>query len=155
MNCFIGTADFHARDEVHVLTEFEAKSGSEVHIYCMATFTDCSNIGNKTPDIYVDKKTVSDEPGDKEIEVAFAKNKGAFNINVHPNPNAGLISLDIEAEELINCNAEISDMLGNILYNQKINTYTTNFDLSSFVRGIYFLKVYNDKNVKTTKIIYN
>jgi hypothetical protein len=148
-----GTADFHARDEVNVNNEFHACTGSEVHIYCMVNFADCDSIVNKSYNPYVDNNKRDKEEENKEIEVDFAKRKDAFNINVYPNPNEGSFNLELK-EECLNCTAEISDILGNILLTKTITAYITEFDLSTFGRGIYFLKVYNDKKVKTEKIIY-
>jgi hypothetical protein len=44
-------------------------------------------------------------------------------------------------------------MLGNKIAEQRIKSINTKFDLSEYGPGIYFIKIYNDKNVKTKMII--
>ncbi len=148
-----GKADFRARHEVHLLSGFDASSGSEVHIYCAETFPDCSNVPNKMVNPSIDNNQITDDAESKEIELKFSVNE-TFSFNVFPNPTDGKVTLTINSNNNLNCTAEISDILGNKLLKRKVVEFTAEFDLSKFGRGIYFLKVYTDDIIKTKMIIF-
>lgn len=65
-------------------------------------------------------------------------------VKIYPNPNNGKFTLETEGiPSNIGSEIRIYDLLGNEIYNQKLNTSKAEFDLSDQAKGIYFLKVYS------------
>lgn len=88
---------------------------------------------------------------DKESnEFYFSKHDGvdeniANNTNIYPNPSNGLITIDIEGENVLT----VYTTAGQLVYNQSINDKTT-VDLSKLEKGTY-LMVLTDKDGQSTK----
>lgn len=88
---------------------------------------------------------------DKESnEFYFSKHDGvdeniANNANIYPNPSNGLITIDIEGENVLT----VYTTAGQLVYNQSINDKTT-VDLSKLEKGTY-LMVLTDKDGQSTK----
>ena len=71
-------------------------------------------------------------------------------INVYPNPTTGILNVETTMDENM---ITIVDVLGNVVYSTKSTSVKTAIDMSSFANGIYFLKVENEKNVTTIRIV--
>ena len=74
-------------------------------------------------------------------------------INVYPNPNNGIFNLSFKnynEYDLI-----ISDVLGKIIYTNKIKNENEKIDLSSQPKGIYIVKLISERNIFFRKIILN
>lgn len=72
-------------------------------------------------------------------------------VSIYPNPNSGIFN--IEAEQ--NLNFTVYDISGKeILLGNKVQKIHQ-IDLINYSSGIYFLKIFNDKDQFTTKIIKN
>ena len=88
---------------------------------------------------------------DKESnEFYFSKHDGvdeniANNANIYPNPSNGLITIDIDGENVLT----VYTTAGQLVYNQSINDKTT-VDLSKLEKGTY-LMVLTDKDGQSTK----
>lgn len=74
-------------------------------------------------------------------------------INISPNPTTGIIQVIDNEYSIIG--VEIYNVQGEKIYsNSKFNKQTSNeIDLSKFSKGIYFVKIYNEKNSHTEKIV--
>ncbi len=68
---------------------------------------------------------------------------------VYPNPTSGFIT--IESSE--NASAKIIDILGKTVLKSEISTGKSEFNLSQFPKGIYFLKIQFKETSQTKKII--
>ncbi len=75
-------------------------------------------------------------------------------ISVYPNPTDGIFTVasSLPAEKL---DIEISNAIGEKLYQVKINNNNTEIDLSKVSNGIYFVKVNSQKGTTTKKIVLN
>lgn len=88
---------------------------------------------------------------DKESnEFYFSKHDGvdeniANNANIYPNPSNGLITIDVEGDNVLT----VYTTAGQLVYNQSINDKTT-VDLSKLEKGTY-LMVLTDKDGQSTK----
>lgn len=84
--------------------------------------------------------------------VATLDNPGfAFtHLNYHPNPLRNTLS--ISNDTTINT-IEITSLLGQKMFSQKVNGLQTEIDLSELSSGIYFVKVTSEGQEKTVKII--
>jgi len=68
---------------------------------------------------------------------------------IYPNPTTGIVNIEGENFEFI----EISNISGQVIYKQKVNTKELNIDLSNNTKGIYFIKIISNENVSTYKIV--
>ena len=77
-------------------------------------------------------------------------------VNVFPNPGKGLyfVNLSLEKSQLVNI--ELYNENGQNIYSEKMN-YTVNstntLDLSSYAKGVYYLKITSDNNIFNKKLI--
>lgn len=74
-----------------------------------------------------------------------------LNINVYPNPNNGSFVLSTPFIE--NANISISNLDGLIVFKDMVKSNLTNINLSSFNSGVYILKITQDNDVITKKIV--
>ena len=77
------------------------------------------------------------------------------NIGIYPNPSNGVFS--IKLGEFVPNKIEIIDLMGKIIYSQKefTNNQEITLNLSSISNGIYLIKIANDSQSITRKIIKN
>jgi hypothetical protein len=71
-------------------------------------------------------------------------------INAYPNPSDGQFTLDVTNSKVLDLNIMVTNIQGQIVYRNQVKSvlnYQQNIDLSSFAKGMYFLKV-NDEVVK-------
>ncbi len=76
-------------------------------------------------------------------------NNSIFDMKVYPNPASDIVyvetDLNIKSLEILN-NA------GQVILTQKVDANNSNFDVSTFERGIYFIKMITDKGTVIRKI---
>jgi len=77
-------------------------------------------------------------------------NTNGFKVNIYPNPI--IDKLTIETNAKIMQNLEVYNLLGELVYRTNILNMIT-IDLSGFPKGIYFLKLFNDKETLTRKFV--
>jgi hypothetical protein len=76
-------------------------------------------------------------------------NSKSINLLVYPNPNNGLFTVDLKA----NSQVMITNSLGEIIVDEKLNSGKHTLDIHHQAKGIYFIKVSSDKGFETIKII--
>jgi len=94
-----------------------------------------------------------------EIQILYNQNCWATEIetpiNEHftlfPNPAQGKFSLQLSEGE--NAQVEMFDMQGKSVLSQKVSEKESDFEVSSFAKGLYVLRVTNDKGVFTKKML--
>ena len=70
-------------------------------------------------------------------------------VNVYPNPtNSAFRISGVES-----ANIEIYDLTGKLLYETKNINYNTEIDIANLQNGVYFVKINDNNNIKTLKII--
>jgi len=80
----------------------------------------------------------------------------ALNYSIYPNPTSGIVTIDIEG---INTNIElqITDIQGKIIRTERLSyknqSHTQDIDLSSYPKGIYFVKLISNNFTKVEKIV--
>lgn len=73
---------------------------------------------------------------------------------IYPNPSSGIFTLDLGEMNFTNGEITIVDVLGNIIYQSKINSPQTQLDLTNNSTGIYFYKISNTTTILSSgKII--
>ena len=78
-----------------------------------------------------------------------------LNATVYPNPTLGQLQLSVSNEDLLEKGeARIFDGSGKLLAVKRIVGQTTDFDLSSYAQGTYYLRVTDGKTtLKTFKVV--
>ena len=77
-------------------------------------------------------------------------------VQIFPNPTTGLLNLRFELNQKSDLQIELSDNMGRLLLvenHPKTSINSLTLELSSFVSGIYFLKIFDGKDVLSKKII--
>ena len=78
------------------------------------------------------------------------------NLEIHPNPSNGVFKLDLLDVVSEDYEIKISNVLGEIVYNEKkeVNSTTSiQIDISEFAKGVYLLNVNNSQSSISRKII--
>lgn len=71
---------------------------------------------------------------------------------IYPNPTNGIVNISIENFDS-EINIIVTDIIGKVIINQKIQDAKTKIDLSSYEKGLYFIQLHNNNDVSTQKII--
>ena len=89
-----------------------------------------------------------------QIVVGINETQTEPSFSVSPNPASTSITIEIpkEQQNMLN-NIFIYNSVGSLVWRRSISDALVNIDISSFPKGIYFVKMINNKNVKTEKII--
>lgn len=113
----------------------------------------------KSPGVYVATLQISNDCGadffSKELTVILPSagdiETSSF-VKIFPNPSNGQVNISTLNKG--NLNIEVFDIAGKLVYtSQTNNTLQTNVDLSSFDKGIYTIKVFDETNWYQEKLI--
>ncbi|MBL4594376.1 MAG: T9SS type A sorting domain-containing protein [Flavobacteriales bacterium] len=74
-------------------------------------------------------------------------------INIYPNPTRNTLNIDFGKNNIKNSSIEIMDLLGKVIYNQKVENNNIVIDLQKLPQGIYLLKFKNNLGSEIHKII--
>ncbi len=75
-------------------------------------------------------------------------------ISIYPNPNSGLLNINLTSELTKNSSLEVYDALGKLVVNQVLANELNTINISNLDNGIYTFKVLNNSNtVKVGKLI--
>jgi hypothetical protein len=81
----------------------------------------------------------------------------SISVNIYPNPNNGSFTLSIHSTDNANGSLEISNMVGQLIYTEKLNEfsgdYTKHLDLTKYGSGVYFVSLIVQDNKVTKKVI--
>lgn len=81
-------------------------------------------------------------------------NSSSIQISAYPNPASGIIHLTDPASGMANAEIEIYNLIGEKIYNTKINAENKTIDLSDKGSGIYFIRIIqNNKTITSEKLI--
>lgn len=75
---------------------------------------------------------------------------------VYPNPNTGLFTVEVELDAPSEMLVELNNVLGQRVYQTKLSDRTywrKEFDMTSYVKGIYVLRISTDKGVLQRRIV--
>ena len=135
--------EFKVNRSVYIHSSGDSMAGLTDSLF--SVFLNCDNIIFDYTDaplkgkIAMNINTVNDNPQiNKEI-------------NIYPNPNNGIFKLLVK--NMDNTDVIISDVLGNIIYRDKINNDIKSIDLSTKAKGIFFVKTISGKNVNIKKLV--
>lgn len=77
-------------------------------------------------------------------------------LTVYPNPNSGLFTAELELESPSELNIELNNVLGQRVYQNKVanqSYWRKEFDLNSFVKGVYTLRIATEFGALQRRII--
>jgi PKD repeat protein len=77
-------------------------------------------------------------------------------LTVYPNPNTGLFAVSVELDAASNMKVELNNILGQRVYHtmlQKQKHWRKEFDLSSYVKGVYLFRLTTEQGVLQRRII--
>ena len=81
----------------------------------------------------------------------------SVSLNVYPNPNKGVFTLNVNTTNVKELNIQVLNAQGQVVYTKNnfknIANVNEQIDLSNNAKGIYFINVTSDKGVKTHKVI--
>ena len=78
----------------------------------------------------------------------------ANSISVYPNPNNGILNINLTSELAVNSTLEVYDALGKLVVKQVLANELNTINISNLNNGIYTYKVLNNSNnVKIGKLI--
>ncbi|OPL13466.1 MAG: hypothetical protein AVO34_06255 [Firmicutes bacterium ML8_F2] len=81
----------------------------------------------------------------------------AIQLLIRPNPNTGIFSYDITIAETTGLTIELLNLQGQAIFTQRPGSvqgsYTGTIDIGNNPRGIYYLRVYNDKQHRIAKVL--
>jgi hypothetical protein len=86
---------------------------------------------------------------------AIATDGGNLSAQVYPNPAADFVVLRLNNSVNQNLSYALFDMQGRIIAQQKVYTQQVIIPIAELANGAYFIKVLNNTEVKTFKIIKN
>jgi hypothetical protein len=75
---------------------------------------------------------------------------------VYPNPNTGMFTVELDLNEATDLQIELNNVLGQRVYQnslQQRSYWRKEFDMTSYVKGVYLLRIATDKGVLQRKII--
>jgi PKD repeat protein len=144
------SADFIAGNSICFLPGFYAQAGSFVHGLITTDSTFCDGVSGSIVEQPVEKSLKEESLTEKQAIVP-----GEKSVKVYPNPNNGQFTL-----ELINVENTatvcIYNLLGSKVYQSKdTNQSSHKIILPGIKRGIYFVKVTDQKEQFTKKMIVN
>lgn len=139
-----GTSDITAREEIHLLSSFDAKQGCSVHIFPSVVFADCDSYQSSSLESPIIEPSSSNIKS-KNIELHFSK--ALWDFKIFPNPTSGHLNLVFNMEEesnLIN-HVEVLSTVGSLLETYTCSKFLT-LDLNYLPKGVYYVKAYNEKH---------
>ncbi|MCB9186248.1 MAG: PKD domain-containing protein [Flavobacteriales bacterium] len=77
-------------------------------------------------------------------------------LTVYPNPNQGQFAVELELNEASDVEIELNNVLGQRVYQTTLSDRTywrKEFDMTSYVKGIYMLRISTDKGVLQRRIV--
>jgi len=87
------------------------------------------------------------------LTITLIEENDAIGVNVFPNPVVDFLTISNKNEDQ-NLTVLLTDVNGKRLYSWKLNSSTTEIDVSNYETGIYFVNISNAKNnIKSFKIL--
>ena len=86
-------------------------------------------------------------------DLQLAKDDDTFNVEVFPNPTSDAFSINVQSTSNSNIQIIITDINGKKLYETSGNNFSNYVIGKQLSPGVYFIKVMQEQNIKTIKLI--
>jgi hypothetical protein len=147
-------SNFTARNDVHLMSEFNANTGSEVHIFCSPTISDCSDFSSFIMQYRIANDDLTESISEKEIELNFNGSSEIAWLKIYPNPNSGSFNVSLISKNNQKITTiKIVDVIGKEINTACVNASNYTFDLNDQPKGLYFLQVESSSQSFFKKII--
>jgi hypothetical protein len=144
------SADFIAGQTVQLLYGFNAYSNSNVHVYITTNGDFCDNQKSVT---VVRQHLVDMGKGNHYKSTLQSTQPVEKGMKIYPNPNNGRFTIHLNNLES-NVTIYIYNTIGNVFYQAKVsNTVFHDIDLGTIRKGIFFVRITEDRKQFTQKII--
>lgn len=120
----------------------QAGQGTYIVIYSYTGPNGCSNTANDTLAV--------------NACVGLEELANDLGLNVYPNPNTGIFTLEINTANDIDANVSIMSIDSKLVYNEKVSgsgIITQNININDLANGIYYLQVKTKDTIKTYKVL--
>jgi hypothetical protein len=146
------SADFLARNEINILNDFDAISGSEVLIHLGDVFPDCNDYTSyaRLRNNYQTELDIQDKTGSKEIILNFI-NKEFYTIS--PNPNNGIFEIKFKSIPNSLNKIKVFNVFGELNYSVEVYDKEVQLNLNNLSKGVYFTVIENENISLVKKII--
>lgn len=84
---------------------------------------------------------------------SFLENNSIGVHSIYPNPTNGIFEITLAKIPTTNTQLEIVDCLGKVILSKPVTELTTMVNISNITKGIYFVRLWNNKGTVTQKII--
>jgi len=97
-------------------------------------------------------KSKSNIKNNRTVGIKDSKNQET-RFKVYPNPATDMLNVDISLIKETQATITIENMLGQVVYSKQTTQHLNQFNISTFVSGVYFVKVNTGKGISVEKII--
>jgi len=148
------SAEYIAHERIVLQSGFRAENGS----YFAARIEPCYNCDNKGDSMTEQVLFLHDKTNSMEAlpEKNFSYHeKHLLSVNVYPNPSSGIFYIEMKGSTSSENFLEIVNLMGTVVYSQfSLIDGLIVVDLSSYQKGIYFVKLSCGEIIHTEKIVY-
>lgn len=90
----------------------------------------------------------------------IAENQNVLAMHIFPNPNNGTFTLSIEVQrEIKQLNIEVMNAYGQLIYQERVDgvkmKYEKQLDISTYAKGMYFVRIQENENYVINKVFIN
>jgi hypothetical protein len=139
---------FIAGQSINFLPGFHAHDGSQMNAYITLTGAYCNSLPSPANEQLAEKSMWLNEGTKPIAQGIFEKT-----VKIYPNPNNGKFTIELtnfEGPSIIT----IANTIGAIVYQTTVNkSPTSEFELTTLKKGLYFVSIKNGDFIKTNKII--
>jgi hypothetical protein len=149
---------------IATVDSYQISTGSEVEEGSTVVFTATPSNGYKVKEWKENSIIVSDNNSNEfnilnlenntEVTVEFEiinniNNINNANISIYPNPSDGLFKLTVDKQYFV----DIIDVTGKVVLKAEINSVCNVIDLTSLNKGLYFIRLNDEKNITLQVIL--
>ncbi|MFC1730706.1 T9SS type A sorting domain-containing protein [candidate division KSB1 bacterium] len=99
--------------------------------------------------LYLDEIQFSSAPLNTGLQEIISEKE----ISCYPNPSTGIFNIKYPVNEISNADFALTDCMGRLLFKGKLINETTIIDLSSFSKGVYFIRMQGNNSITRRLII--
>lgn len=142
------SSDIIAGELIHMHPGSSLEYGSVAHLHIGSI--DCSNKKSVITSIGDDSQTEKEELAD--LTIKNITNTISEEIKIYPNPSSGTVTIELETVQ-VPAKIQVTDLQGRVVLSDQINNHRKQINLSNESPGIFLIKVFNEDEIFTKKLI--